>query len=81
MILIGALPTVYSSLRAAIRGEGQSNIVVAQQISPTITNLVTVAVELRTVGFVSHHLDIFQIDSCICILIYNKDKEKVIIGG
>ena len=36
MILIGALPTVYSALRAAIRREGQSHIVVAQQISPTI---------------------------------------------
>ena len=36
IILIGALPTVYSVLTAATRREGQSNIVVAQQISPTI---------------------------------------------
>ena len=32
MILIGALPTVYSALRVATRREGQSNILVAQQI-------------------------------------------------
>ena len=32
-------------------------------------------------GFVSHHVDIFQIDSFICILLYNQIKEKVIFGG
>ena len=25
-------------------------------------------------------MDIFKIDSCICIMLYNKDKEKVIMG-
>ena len=35
--------------------------------------------ELWAYGFVSHHVDIFQIDSCICILLYNEDKEKIII--
>ena len=25
-------------------------------------------------------MDIFQIESCICIMFYNKDKEKVTIG-
>ena len=39
MILIGALPAMSYALRAATRREGQSNIVVAQQISPTIWNL------------------------------------------
>ena len=37
--------------------------------------------ELWTVGCVSHYVDIFQIDSSISILLYNIDKEKVIIKG
>ena len=35
----------------------------------------------QSVGFVSHHVDIFQIDSCIYILLFKKKEEKVIIGG
>ena len=37
--------------------------------------------ELWTVEFFSHYMDICQIDSFMCILLYNKYKEKVIIGG
>ena len=37
--------------------------------------------EYWTGGLVSHYVDIFQIDSSISILLYNIDKEKVIIGG
>ena len=37
--------------------------------------------ELWAYGFVSHHVDIFQIDSCIYILLFKKKEEKVIIGG
>ena len=37
--------------------------------------------ELWTIGFVSHQMNIFQIDSCICFMFYNKDKDKVIIRG
>ena len=35
MTLIGALPSVYSALKASTKREGPSNIVKAQEISPT----------------------------------------------
>ena len=58
MILTWPLPTVYSALRAATRWEERSNIVVAQQISPTIWDLVTMDLELW-------HLDLDFLDLAI----------------
>ena len=46
MTLIGALPSVYSALKASTKREGPSNIVKAQEISPTFWNLVTMDLEL-----------------------------------
>ena len=37
--------------------------------------------EFWRVGFVSHHVDTFQVDFCNCILLYKEDIEKAIIVG
>ena len=83
MILIGALPTVYSALRAAIRREGQSHIVVAQQISPTVSEIlsqwtwIAEQLDLSVLMWIFFKLTLVSVPA----LLYRKDKENVIIGG